>query len=248
MPSDSVTLPAMRGFNLQFVRNGSVAIALAVAGSTGPSLARAIPVVPPDGIVSGPARVIDGDTIDIAGTRIRLEGIDAPEAGQTCQTSQGATWDCGTAATDEMVAMTRARPVDCHASGLDKYGRILATCYVAGVDVNAEMVRRGYAWAFVRYSKQYVALEAVARQAARGIWQGPAVPAWDYRASRWMAVASDAPQGCAIKGNVSRGGLIYHMPWSPWYEKVAMRPERGTRWFCSEAEATAAGWRPAMTR
>jgi endonuclease YncB( thermonuclease family) len=220
-------------------------VALAVAGA---STARTAAAIPPDGVVSGPARVIDGDTIDIAGTRVRLEGIDAPEAGQTCQTARGETWDCGNAATRVMVGLTQGRSVDCFSRGLDKYGRLLGICFVDGADINAVMVKRGYAWAFVRYSRHYVAEEADARAARAGVWQGPAIPAWEYRAQRWTAVAEVAPQGCAIKGNVSRTGLVYHMPWSPWYDKVAMAADKGKRWFCSEADALAAGWRPAMMR
>ena len=151
--SESVTLAAMRTLLSCFVPRWSVAIALAVAVSQSPAFARAIPVVPPDGIISGPARVIDGDTIDIAGTRIRLEGIDAPEAGQTCQTATAQSWACGTEATRLMVAMTEQRVVDCHASGLDKYGRVLGICFVGNVDINAEMIKRGLAWAFARYSQ-----------------------------------------------------------------------------------------------
>ena len=230
-----------------FVPCWSVAFALAVGFASGPSYSRGIPIIPPDHVVSGPARIIDGDTIDIAGTRIRLEGIDAPEVGQTCQNGKAETWDCGNAATRMLVSLTQYRAVECKVTGLDKYGRVLAICSVGAININAEMVKRGYAWAFVKYSKLYVAEEVLAHEAKLGIWQGPAVPAWDYRAGRWTAAAPEAPQGCAIKGNVSRSGLIYHMPWSPWYQRVAMSPDRGTRWFCSEAEATAAGWRPAMT-
>ena len=54
--------------------------------------------------------------------------------------------------------------------------------------------------------------------------------------------------GCAIKGNVTRNGRIYHMPWSPWYGQVTIDETQGKRWFCSETEAMAAGWRPAMVR
>jgi endonuclease YncB( thermonuclease family) len=234
----------------------SVAIALtagvfaliAVTACPGIGRARTVAVTPPEGVVSGPARVIDGDTIDIAGTRIRLEGIDAPEAGQTCQDARGMIWPCGTAATREMVHMTADKSVDCYSRGLDKYGRLLGICFVGDLDVNAELVRRGLAWAFVKYSRHYVGEEAAARALKVGLWQGVAQPAWEYRAQRWTAVAQAAPEGCAIKGNVSRVGLIYHMPWSPWYEKVSMGSDSGKRWFCTEAEALAAGWRPAATR
>ena len=217
---------------------------IAVGAVPTPASARPPAIIPADGVVSGPARIIDGDTIDIGGTRIRLEGIDAPEAAQTCTDAQGAAWACGTAATREMVAMTRDRTVDCYSRGLDKYGRMLGICFVGAVDVSAEMVKRGYAWAFIRYSRHYVAEEAQARAAGIGIWQGPAQPAWEYRAQRWVVVAEAAPNGCAIKGNISAAGQIYHMPWSPWYEKIAMASGKGKRWFCSEAEAVAAGWRP----
>ena len=234
----------------------SVALALTLAAlapfllalATSGVGARPVALIPPDGVVSGPARIIDGDTIDIAGTRIRLEGIDAPEAGQTCQTLDGADWDCGTAATRLMVALTEHKRVECRSGGLDKYGRMLGTCFVDGHDINAEMVRQGLAWAFVRYSKVYVRDETQAHAARLGIWQGYAMPAWEYRAQAWAAAVPEAPTQCAIKGNVSRGGHIYHMPWSPWYRQVTMREDKGTRWFCSEAEAQAAGWRPAYTR
>jgi endonuclease YncB( thermonuclease family) len=227
-----------------------VAFALVLAALASPIAARTLAGLPPDGVVSGPARVIDGDTIDIAGTRIRLEGIDAPETGQTCQTAAGETWDCGNAATRAIVALTRERQVDCHSRGLDTYGRMLGICFAGGRDINAEMVRTGYAWAFVRYSQHYVAEEATARAAKLGVWQGPSTPAWEYRAQKWAAASTQpaTPPGCAIKGNVSHAGMIYHMPWSPWYGKVVMRAGKGTRWFCSEADALAAGWRPAMMR
>jgi endonuclease YncB( thermonuclease family) len=227
-----------------------VAFALAAGLFSGLVQARPVAVVPPEGVVSGPAHVVDGDTIDIGGTRIRLEGIDAPEAGQTCQTALGETWACGTAATRLMVDLTRDVSVDCYSRGLDKYGRLLGICFARGVDINAEMVRQGYAWAFVKYSTHYVAEEAAAHTALRGIWQGPALPAWEYRAQKWASASTQpsAPAGCVIKGNVSRTGLVYHMPWSPWYDKVAMRDDKGTRWFCTEADALKAGWRPALMR
>ena len=197
--------------------------------------------------ITGQARVVDGDTIVVGRVRIRLEGIDAPETGQTCTTRAGEVWPCGRKATAELAHMIGDRAVSCEDRGLDKYRRVLAVCRAGDVDVNAEMVRRGYAWAFVRYSRDYVALEAQARAAGIGIWSGEATPAWDYRRESWQAAEPAAPAGCAIKGNVTAHGRIYHLPWSPWYGKVKMDGDRGKRWFCSEAEALAAGWRPAKT-
>lgn len=195
--------------------------------------------------IRGIAKVSDGDTIEVAGQRIRLEGIDAPEAGQQCLSRFGYVWPCGDKATAMLARLIDGQVVECADHGTDKYGRMLGVCHLGDMDVNAEMVRRGFAWAFVRYSQAYVQVEAEAKAARAGIWNGLAVPAWEYRAGRWANAEHEAPAGCAIKGNVTSSGRIYHMPWSPWYAKVRMDGDRGKRWFCSEAEAVAAGWRPA---
>lgn len=210
------------------------------------------PQIAQGAILAGIPRIIDGDTIEIEGTRVRLEGIDAPETGQTCKNRLSQTWDCGNAATKVLLDLAGRHEVQCRHTGIDKYGRMLGICYAGGRDLNAEMVRSGYAWAYVKYSTAYVPQEAAARASGFGIWQGEAMPAWDYRALKWAAVEQTVPEGCAIKGNVTPAGLIYHMPWSPWYERVRMGngpvPDGGKRWFCNEADAQAAGWRPAMLR
>lgn len=195
--------------------------------------------------VAGHARVMDGDTLDIAGTRVRLEGIDAPESGQQCRASRG-SWDCGMAATRALAALVAGREVRCEGSERDSYGRLIAICRVGTTEINAEMVRRGLAWAFVRYSQRLVEVERDARKMHVGIWQGDNEPAWDYRARRWAEARPQARGGCSIKGNISRHGQIYHLPGSTFYDAVRIDPSRGERWFCSEAEARAAGWRPSM--
>ena len=135
-------------------------------------------------IIAGRAKVLDGDTIEISGTRIRLEGIDAPETAQTCSRKGKGLWDCGRAATAHLKDMTAGRQVACVSAGEDRYGRILGWCKVDGRDINREMVLSGHAWAFVRYSNRYVSAEREARQAEVGIWQGEAAPAWDVRQRR----------------------------------------------------------------
>jgi endonuclease YncB( thermonuclease family) len=197
--------------------------------------------------ITGLPRVIDGDTLQIADTRIRLEGIDAPEASQSCKRKFFGWWACGTAATGALAKLVEGRDITCQPRGLDKYGRMLGVCFAGGQDVNAAMVRQGHAWAFVKYSTTYVEQEALARKEAIGVWQGEAVPPWEYRQQRWTGAEPKAPEGCAIKGNVTKHGKIYHMPWSPWYGQIKMEPDKGKRWFCSEAEALAAGWRPVQT-
>lgn len=196
-------------------------------------------------IISGRAQVIDGDTIAIGDVRIRLEGIDAPEASQQCNSQNIGKWSCGARATRELSALIGEREVECVSTGLDGYGRVLAICRVGRTELNAEMVRRGLAWAFVRYSRRLVEVEAEARKQRLGLWESENEPAWAYRARRWATAETAAPRGCAIKGNISSSGRIYHVPWGPHYESVRIDTSRGERWFCSEEEAIAAGWRPA---
>ena len=202
------------------------------------------------GMVAGPARVVDGDTIVVGEVRVRLEGIDAPEAGQTCARASPLpeAWPCGAAATAALAKLIGSNEVSCQSRGRDKYGRMLGVCFLGHEDINAWMVREGQAWAFTKYSASYVREEAQARDRRAGIWQGEAMPAWEYRAQHWTKAETNAPLGCAIKGNVTHNGKIYHMPWSPWYAQIKVDPEKGRRWFCSEAEALAAGWRPVNLR
>ncbi|MFM9938090.1 MAG: thermonuclease family protein [Hyphomicrobiaceae bacterium] len=231
----------------------AVTLALGIAASVvlvGVSLARPGPgTTPPTGSdVTGRPTIVDGDTLHFEGTKVRLEGIDAPEAAQTCLTQMGHAWPCGAIATRELGRLIGRNEVRCENRGTDKYGRMLGVCFAGATELNAEMVRLGHAWAFVKYSQAYVAVEAEARQRRTGIWQGPAEPAWDFRAGKWQVAEVKAPEGCAIKGNVTRNDRIYHMPWSPWYDKIRMDGDKGKRWFCSEDEAVQAGWRPAQSR
>ncbi len=203
--------------------------------------------------MSGSVRVVDGDTIVLGNVRVRLEGIDAPETTQTCINQQHSVWRCGEAAGRQLTALIGTKPVVCDDLGPDKYGRSLGRCFAGATNLNAEMVRTGYAWAFVKYSRSYVAEEQTARAARMGIWQGVTMPAWEFRARAWAAAEPSSPNSCKIKGNVTDAGRIYHMPWSPWYEKVQMDQvsrgqAKGKRWFCSEEEAVAAGWRAALSR
>jgi len=192
---------------------------------------------------AGTARVIDGDTIEIGDIRYRINGIDAPEAGQKCAKANGKSWRCGKAAIKAMAALVDGNDVQCTTLTNDGYGREVATCLANSNDIGAAMVRRGLAWAFVKYSDVYVAEERLAKSESIGIWQGKAQPAWEYRAAKWAVAEQVSPKGCPIKGNISKNGRIYHPPWSPWYKRTRINTAKGERWFCNEAEAIAAGWR-----
>ncbi len=184
------------------------------------------------------ATVTDGDTVQQDGVTYRLHGIDAPEFGQKCGDAP-----CGQLAVDAMAELVERRRMECDVREIDQYGRAIAVCLVDGVDIGAEMVRQGKAWAYVRFSDDYVALEASARDARKGIWQSEAEAPWDYRERNWNNATSEAPEGCPIKGNISQNGKIYHTPWSPWYSRTRINTSKGERWFCNEGEALAAGWR-----
>lgn len=135
--------------------------------------------------IEGRASVIDGDTIEIHGERIRLEGIDAPESNQPCiHKTTGQKWRCGQRAAIWLSDMIGAQTVRCVESGRDQWKRMLAHCTVGGYDISAEMVRNGWAMAFVRYSREYVREEAEARSSGAGIWATEFVPPWDWRRAR----------------------------------------------------------------
>jgi endonuclease YncB( thermonuclease family) len=222
----------------RLVASALIGVALLSFSNSGPWAG-----VRPPGALAGSAEVIDGDTIDVGGQRVRLEGIDAPETAQTCGGRWMGSWKCGLAASQALSRLIGDANVTCARHGGDKYGRIIAVCSVGGEELNAAMVRLGMAWAFIKYSTRYVELEAAAKASKAGVWQGDAEAPWIYREHRWQAAGQTAPGGCAIKGNVTGNGQIYHTPWSPWYSKVRVDAAKGERWFCSEAEAQKAGWR-----
>jgi endonuclease YncB( thermonuclease family) len=129
----------------------------------------------------GVASVIDGDTLEIHGQRIRLFGIDAPESLQTCMKG-GKSWRCGTDAAFALSNKIGRKPISCETKDKpDRYGRMIAVCRLGDEDLNAWMVRRGWAMAYQQYSKAYVEDEATAREARRGIWASEFTPPWEWR-------------------------------------------------------------------
>jgi endonuclease YncB( thermonuclease family) len=122
-------------------------------------------------VITGRASIIDADTIEVQGQRIRLHGIDAPENDQVCERN-GRRWRCGQEATAALRSHLGGRSVTCHELDVDRFGRSVARCLVNGQDVGAWMVRNGWAVAYRRFSDAYVGVEAEARAARRGIWSG----------------------------------------------------------------------------
>lgn len=120
--------------------------------------------------ITGPVRVIDGDTLSMNGERIRIHGINAPESDQRCDHGR---WACGQEATQAMVRLVAGAPVTCLGRDRDHYGRLVAVCYNhQGQDLGRVLVEMGMATAYRRYSTDYVDLEESARAARRGVWSG----------------------------------------------------------------------------
>src|SRR6266404_6378373 len=203
--------------------------------------------------IIGQASVIDGDTIEIHGQRIRLFGIDAPEHDQLCEAG-GAQYRCGQKAALALADQIGKQAVDCAPRDVDQYGRVVAVCSAAGEDLNAWMVRHGWALAYRHYSTAYVPDEDAAHLAGVGMWRGTFDAPWDWRQGKRQGAAqvqSQAPVSsaaaagqCAIKGIISsKGERIYHVPGGRYYDVTVIDTAKGERWFCTEAEAVAAGWR-----
>jgi len=139
-----------------------------------------------DGTLTGRASVIDADTLEIHGERIRLLMIDAPEAGQRCYVD-GSPQRCGQRAANALADWIAGRPVACVGLDIDRYGRTVATCSVGGADVGRWLVRNGHAVAYRNYGDDYICDEAEAARAGRGIWASNFV-----EPSQWRRLPDEA--------------------------------------------------------
>ena len=194
--------------------------------------------------IRGEAVVIDGDTIEIQSKRIRLHGIDAPESDQICRDKNEQDYRCGKAATQRLTSLIGRHIVTCEIRDTDHYGRLVAVCSVKEQDINRRLVREGLALAYRKYSSAYLKAEDEERKSGAGLWQGKFIKPWDWRQGNRLEASNAERSGrCLIKGNIGNNGKIYHMPGSKWYSKTKINESKGERWFCSEAEAKAAGWR-----
>ncbi len=200
--------------------------------------------------VSGPLRIKDADTIEINGTSIRLHAIDAPEVKQRCGGVGQPVWACGAWSRAQAMELFDGKLARCEQRDRDRYGRIIARCFVDGKDMGQVLVQNGLAFAFRKYGWDYDLDEKAAAVSRRGLHSTEVIAPDIYRArgrearAKWSLVA--APKGCVIKGNISkRGERIYHLPGQNWYNVTTIRADRGERWFCTQSEARMAGWRAA---
>ncbi len=246
----------LRGWLLSFVGGAAMA-----AGMTGASLAAG-------------AVVRSGDTIQLGDTVFRLDGIDAPEVDQLCIDDHADPWSCGVEAREQLTKLIAGRPVRCDDQGADKSqkNRRIGICTADGdkVSLNQQVARAGLAVSAEPSTKYHAKDDvAAAKDAVRGIWKGCFVAPAEFRADKKDGAllgascradrdreirsvlfpdAPTMPPGCAIKGKYAvrarvTGNIgIYHLQGCPSYPATT-EPDR---WFCSEDDARAAGFRRAF--
>ena len=212
----------------------------------------------------------DVDTIKIGDTTYRLDGIDGPEFDQNCINELGELYHCGQVAVEALNTFIDKRPIYCDDLGPDpKYPhRRIGRCQVDGTDLNRWLVKEGWAISFEPHARgRYTDDEREGREGHLGIWSGCFVAPRDFRyakkytaallgtecppdaLARLFPIDPHMPPGCEIKGKYAGRALfsghrgIYHVPGCGSYRRTA----RVDRWFCSEEDAWAAGFRSSLT-
>jgi len=191
-------------------------------------------------------RAIDGDTIEIeGGQKVRYIGIDTPETSDPRKPIQ-----CfGKESADKNRELVEGKKVylEKDISETDKYGRLLRYVYIDNIFINDYLVRQGFAYSSsyppdIKYQDQFVNAQDEAMRGSSGLWDICSGSVDKSASSQPQAVSG--PNGCQIKGNISTSSeKIYHMPGQKYYDKTQINESKGERWFCTEEEAVAAGWR-----
>ncbi len=140
-------------------------------------------------IISGIAKVIDGDTIKIEKKKIRFFGIDAPESKQLCKKawlsisflSFNKSYPCGEISTKRLKNKINNKFIICKSNNKDRYNRFIAVCYKDKTNINSWMVSNGYAVAYRKYSKKFVSQENLAKKEKLGLWSGTFEMPWEWR-------------------------------------------------------------------
>jgi len=159
-----------------------------------------VAVARPEPII-GVASVIDGDTIEVHGQRIRFNGIDAPESRQYCDDAEGFEYPCGRRSAKALDSFLAAsRPVQCTFVTWDRYHRLVGDCRRSdGASAAAWMVEQGQALDWPRYSHgAYAQQQAKAEAAKIGLWVGKFDAPWDWRASHADGAAPSTRQPLGI--------------------------------------------------
>jgi micrococcal nuclease len=197
-------------------------------------------------------RVVDGDTIEIeGGERIRYIGIDTPETVDPRKPIQ-----CfGVEASNKNKELVEGKEIrlEKDITDRDKYNRLLRYVWIDDTFINLELVKQGFAYSYsyppdIKYQDQFVKAQQEAREAKRGLWNACPITTEQEQSVSPTEQKENTPSGsCVIKGNINTSGeKIYHLPGCGSYEKTKIDESRGEKWFCTESEAQAAGWRKAL--
>jgi endonuclease YncB( thermonuclease family) len=202
------------------------------------------------GQVSGIGHVIDGDTLDVGRTRVRLAVVDAPERGQTCELN-GRPMACGEAARFALQGMAQGRQVACDLGPDTTHGRAVGLCRVGTEMLNLALLETGLGVIAPQFLAEWpddaaamVAAEARARAARRGLWAMQAESPAAWRARQGQTAGGDCPADRPVKANISDNGRIYHLPGSRHYDRTRIGGA-GEACLASAAEAEALGFRAA---
>jgi len=219
-------------------------------------------------ITPDPAAADSIDTLTAAdGKRYRLDGIDAPESDQACLDERGNPYRCGAVASAALAAFIAGRPVQCTDAGPDSKvtDRLVGQCFVDGTDLNHWLVENGWAINFEPYAKgRFKTDEETAKAGRLGMWAGCFVSPQDFRLwlkgaailrgegcpadarERLFPEEAEQPSGFEVKGHYALRAFphkgIYHLQSCGSYRRT-----KAKRWFRTEADAIAAGFRKAYT-
>jgi micrococcal nuclease len=217
---------------------------------------------------------VDGDTVDVdidgKTERIRLIGLDTPETVDPRTTVQCFGQEASTQAHTLLDGKKVTLEADATQGERDTYGRLLRYIFIEdGTDFSKTMIENGYGHEYtyqVPYKRQneYKEAQKQAESGKKGLWAANTCAGTTTAVTPVPAAAATTPSkstttpapkttapaqtgtNCVIKGNISSGGKIYHVPGGAYYEKTDIYTSAGERWFCSEAEAVAAGWRKSL--
>lgn len=196
-----------------------------------------------DGDRSGTPSVIDGDTLEMDGHIIQLDGIDAPELGQTCLLKDK-RWRCGLEAAFALKRLIASGPIVCKMTGGDEH-KAVAICAAGTADLAEKMLQKGYAVTVPGSSPSYKGAEAAAKTATLGLWRSEFVLPWEWRQGvRLPGGPPDEVAVCEVKGTINhREERVFYLPSDKGYDEITIDPAKGERMFCSDDEALLAGWK-----
>lgn len=243
---------------LTFVFVITIIAGFLIFGNGGQTEARQIALEANEQETFSVTRVVDGDTIDVIiegkTERLRLIGIDTPETVDPRKPVQCFGKEASKKAKQLLSNKTVKLESDPTQGERDKYGRLLRYVVLPdGQSFNKLMISEGYAYEYTystpyKYQTEYKQAQKDARIAKRGLWDScPAkkIPAAKKTSAKTLSPTQTKPPSCNIKGNMSDTGKIYHLSSCGSYDKTKIDEIRGERWFCTEEEAVAAGWRKA---